>query len=69
MALSFKDLLLQNEFWAFLFILGWVLFNWPMLTLTVGYSVMGIPAILVYIALIWLMIILVLYLFDRRNSG
>ena len=69
MALSFKDLLLQNEFWAFLFILGWVLFNWPMLTLTVGYSVMGIPAVLVYIALIWLMIILVLYLFDRRNSG
>jgi TRAP-type C4-dicarboxylate transport system permease small subunit len=69
MALSFKDLLLQNEFWAFLFILGWVLFNWPMLTLTVGYSVMGIPAILVYIALIWLTIILVLYLFDRRNSG
>jgi TRAP-type C4-dicarboxylate transport system permease small subunit len=69
MALSFKDLLLQNEFWAFLFILGWVLFNWPMLTLTVGYSVMGIPAVLVYIALIWLTIILVLYLFDRRNSG
>ncbi len=69
MALSFKDLLLQNEFWAFLFVLGWVLFNWPMLTLTVGNSVMGIPAILVYIALIWLIIILVLFLFDRRNSG
>jgi len=69
MTLSFKDLLLQNEFWAFLFTLGWVLFNWPMLTLTVGYSVTGIPAILVYIALIWLTIILVLYLFDRRNSG
>ncbi len=69
MALSFKDLLSQNEFWAFLFVLGWVLFNWPMLTLTVGNSLMGIPAILVYIALIWLMIILVLFLFDRRNSG
>ncbi|VVB68788.1 Uncharacterised protein [uncultured archaeon] len=69
MALSFKDLLLQNEFWTFLFVLGWVLFNWPMLTLTVGNSIMGIPAILVYIALIWLMIILVLYLFDRRSSG
>jgi len=69
MALSFKDLLLQNEFWAFLFVLGWVLLNWPMITLTVGYSVMGIPAILIYIALIWLTIILVMYLFDRRNSG
>ena len=69
MALSFKDLLLQNEFWAFLFVLGWVLLNWPMITLTVGYSVMGIPAILIYIALIWLTISLVMYLFDRRNSG
>jgi TRAP-type C4-dicarboxylate transport system permease small subunit len=69
MALSFKDLLLQNEFWAFLFILGWILLNWPMITLTVGYSVMGIPAILIYVALIWLTIILIMYLFDRRNSG
>jgi TRAP-type C4-dicarboxylate transport system permease small subunit len=69
MALTFRDLLLQNEFWVFLFVLGWLLLDWPMLTLTVGYSVMGIPAILVYIALIWFAIILVLYLFDRRYSG
>jgi len=69
MALSIRDLLLQNEFWVFLFVLGWVLLNWPMITLTVGYSVMGIPLILVYIMLIWLAIIMVLYLFDRRFSG
>jgi len=69
MAPSYKDLLLQNEFWAFLFTLGWVLLNWPMITLTVGYSVMGIPAVLVYIELIWLAIILIMYLFDRRSSG
>ncbi len=69
MAFSIRDLLLQNEFWVFLFVLGGVLLNWPMLTLTVGYSVMGIPLILVYIAFIWFAIILVLYLFDRRYSG
>jgi TRAP-type C4-dicarboxylate transport system permease small subunit len=69
MALSFRDLLSQNEFWVFLFVLGWVLLNWPMVTLTIGYSVMGIPLILVYITLIWLAIIMVLYLFDRRYSG
>jgi hypothetical protein len=69
MALLFRDLLRQKEFWVFLFALGWVLLNWPLITVTAGSTVMGIPTILVYIATIWLFIILILYLFDRGYSG
>ncbi len=68
MELSFQDLLGQKEFWAFLFVLGWLLLNWPMLTLADGFALMGMPAILIYITTVWLVIILMLYLFDRRNS-
>jgi predicted Kef-type K+ transport protein len=68
MLLSFQDLLGQKEFWAFLFVLGWLLLNWPMLTLTDGVAVMGVPAILIYITAVWLFIILILYQFDRENS-
>jgi hypothetical protein len=68
MAAPFRDLLDQKEFWAFLFVLGWLLLNWPLIELAEGSVVMGMPAILVYIASIWLILILALYLFDRRNS-
>jgi hypothetical protein len=68
MELSFRDLLGQKEFWAFLFVLGWLLLNWPMLTLAEGFALMGVPAILLYITMVWLAIILILYLFDRRDS-
>jgi NADH:ubiquinone oxidoreductase subunit 6 (subunit J) len=68
MALSIKNLLRQNEFWVFLFVLGLVLLNWPMLTLAVKSTVWGMPAILVYVASVWLLIILLLYLFDRGSS-
>ena len=68
MELSIRDLLGQKEFWAFLFVLGWLLLNWPMLTLAEGFALMGVPAILLYITTVWLVIILMLYLFDRRNS-
>jgi hypothetical protein len=68
MAAQFHDLLDQKEFWAFLFALGWLLLNWPLIELAEGFVVMGMPAILVYIALIWLILILALYLFDRGNS-
>ena len=68
MELSFRDLLGQKEFWAFLFVLGWLLLNWPMLTLADGFALMGVPAILLYITTVWLAIVLMLYLFDRRNS-
>lgn len=66
MALSFRDLLGQKEFWIFTFAAGWVLFNWPLITLAEGLFWKGMPAILLYIAAIWLFFILLLYLFDRR---
>ncbi len=66
MALYAKDLLWQKEFWALLSVIGAVLLNWPMLTLTVGRNVLGMPAILVYVTVVWLLMILVAYLFDRR---
>ncbi len=68
MALFTKDLLWQNEFWAFLFIVGAVLLNWPMLTIVAGKNILGVPAILVYVTAIWLLIILITYLFDRGSS-
>ena len=68
MELSFRDLLGQKEFWALLFVLGWMLLNWPLLTLANGFAVMGVPAVLIYITAVWLIIILMLHLFDRRNS-
>jgi hypothetical protein len=69
MAPLFRNLLSQNEFWAFLFAIGWMLLNWPLITVTAGSIIMGVPTILVYIASIWLFIILALYLFDRGSSG
>jgi hypothetical protein len=69
MALLFRDVFCQNEFWAFLFALGWVLLNWPLITIATGSVMMGIPTIFVYVALIWTLIILALYLFDRWCSG
>lgn len=65
---SISDLLCQRDFWIFLFILGWMMLNWPLLSLAEGLVLLGIPAILIYVAAIWLMIILLLYLFDRGNS-
>jgi hypothetical protein len=69
MALSFKDLLGQSEFWAFLFIAGWILLNWPMLAIAENSVLWGVPKMLVYIGIVWMMIILLLFLFDRRNSN
>jgi len=67
MAPSLKDLLGQKEFWIFIFVLGWVLLNWPLIDLASGYVIIGTPALLIYIASIWIFIILALYLFDRGN--
>lgn len=69
MSLSLKDILWQNEFWAFLFALGWVLLNWPMLTLSVRSTLLGVPGILVYVTAVWILVILMLCLFDRRRSA
>ncbi|MGI6015943.1 hypothetical protein [Methanothrix sp.] len=45
-----------------------MLFNWPLLALADGSILLGVPAILIYVAAIWLLIIILLYLFDRGNS-
>lgn len=66
MTLSAKDLLKQYEFWAFAFVLGAALLNWPMISLTVGrFTVFHAPLVVVYVTVVWLLIILLLYLFDR----
>ena len=67
MTLSLRDLMGQKEFWIFLFAVGWMLLNWPLIKLAEGHIWMGIPAILIYVASIWIIIILALYLFDRGS--
>jgi hypothetical protein len=70
MTISVSDLFKQGEFWAFLFILGAALLNWPLLTLAEDDGVVfGVPAILAYIASVWILIIAAAYLFDRRYLG
>lgn len=68
MALYAKDLLWQKEFWALLFVIGAVLLNWPMLTLTEGRDALGVPATLLYVTVVWLLIILIAYMFDRGDQ-
>lgn len=56
----------QDDFWILLFVLGIFLLNWPLLSLAIGASrVFGYPLILVYILVVWLIIILWAYLFER----
>ncbi|MDD4651802.1 MAG: hypothetical protein PHQ34_06190 [Methanothrix sp.] len=67
MTKSEQNLLGQKEFWIFLFVLGWVLFNWPLIEIADGWVLFGMPAVLIHVAFIWLFFILALYLFDRGN--
>lgn len=67
MTKSKQNLLGEKEFWIFLFVIGWMLFNWPLIELADGWVLFGMPAMLIYVATIWLFLILVLYLFDRGN--
>jgi len=70
MTISIRELLKQKEFWAFLFILGMALLNWPLLSLAENESeIFGVPSVLAYITIVWLMIIALAYLFDRGYSG
>jgi hypothetical protein len=69
MAISARDLLSQEEFWIFLFLLGAALLNWPILSIAVADSILlGFPAILGYVAAVWAIIIVILYLFDRGSG-
>lgn len=70
MAISIKDLLWQDETLVFLFLMGVALLNWPLLSLTAGTGrVLGYPLILIYLALVWLMIIVFAYIFDRSGPS
>lgn len=68
MALFVKDLFWKKEFWVFLFIIGAVLLNWPVLTIVAGKYILSVPTTLVYVAAVWLLIIIIAYLFDRGSS-
>ncbi len=61
-----RNLLGQSEFWIFVFAAGWLLLNWPLIDLAEGQAWRGVPAILIYIASIWLLLTLVMYLFERE---
>ena len=61
-----RNLLGQSEFWIFVFAAGWVLLNWPLINLAEGLIWRGVPAILIYIASVWLVLTLAMYLFERE---
>jgi len=64
--MSARELLEQDEFWAFIFVFAAALLNWPLLSLASGEgSVFGFPSVLAYIAVIWILIIILGYLFER----
>jgi len=66
MTISIRDLMEQDDYWILLFVLGIFLLNWPLLSLATGGSrIFGYPLILVYILVVWLIIILLAYLFER----
>lgn len=70
MAISIGDLLGQDEAWVFIFLLGAALLNWPLLSLATGTAkIFGYPTILIYLATVWLLIIIFGYIYDRRDSG
>lgn len=70
MTIGRRDLLEQDEFWILLFTLGFFLLNWPLLSLVAGenHVLLGFPLILVYVIVVWLMIILWAYLFERWSA-
>jgi len=70
MTIGRRDLLEQDEFWILLFTLGFFLLNWPLLSLVAGenHVLLGFPLILVYVMVVWLMIILWAYLFERWSA-
>ena len=63
---SLRDLLGQSEIWIFVFAAGWVLLNWPLINLAEGLAWRGVPAVLIYIASVWLVLTLAMYLFERE---
>ena len=52
-----------------LFLLGWILLTPPLLMLPTGGMIGGIPAPYVYINAVWLMLVVLLVRFTRREDG
>jgi hypothetical protein len=66
---SIRNLLKQQEFWIYVFVLGVILLNWPMISAAiVTSSSLGITFVLFYMAAIWILIIVLLCLFERESG-
>jgi hypothetical protein len=66
MTVSLKELMEQDEFWIMLFVLGLFLLNWPILSLVAGDATLfGYPLTLVYILMVWTIIVIIIYVYDR----
>ena len=66
MTISAGELFKQDEFWAFIFVFALALLNWPLLSLAAGEGrAFGFPSVLVYITVIWVLIIILGFLFER----
>lgn len=69
MTISTKGLFEQIELWVLAFVIAVALFNWPILSIpSPDEKIVGFPERLVYILLVWSLVILWAYLFDRRGS-
>jgi hypothetical protein len=63
MTLVPKDLFNQDGFWVLLAAVAVVLLNWPVLSIAAaGSRLWGIPSILIYLIVVWLLIIFFAYL-------
>lgn len=69
MSISMKGLFEQIEMWILVFILAVALFNWPILSIpSPSEKIFGFPERLIYILVIWSLMIIWAYLFDRRGA-
>jgi heme/copper-type cytochrome/quinol oxidase subunit 4 len=66
---SIRNLLKQQEFWIYVFVLGVILLNWPIISAaTIKFGTPGITFVLFYLAAIWILIIILLFLFERESE-
>ncbi|MDD1752792.1 MAG: hypothetical protein LUQ38_06875 [Methanotrichaceae archaeon] len=64
---SIRNLLRQQEFWIYVFVLGVILLNWPIISAAISKSSsLGVTFVLFYLAAIWILIIILLCLFERE---
>jgi hypothetical protein len=69
MSISLKEIMTHGEFWLLAFVLSSLLLNWPILDAAAkGPAIQGKPFVIVYILVVWIAIICLLYIFDRRTE-